>query len=75
MKVEEPNLWKQRSTLTWEEHHGPVPAGRIVHHEDRDTLNDSVGNLSCITRAEHMNEHRQEHETQRLMALRARKRT
>jgi hypothetical protein len=60
IKVSDPNKWKLRSVKRWEDANGPVPTGRIIHHEDRDTLNDELTNLACLTRAEHLAEHRHE---------------
>jgi hypothetical protein len=58
VKVAHPNKWKLRSTKIWEDANGPVPYGNIVHHEDRDPLNDVISNLRCLTKSEHAFEHR-----------------
>ena len=58
VKIAHPNKWKMRSVKVWEDHHGPVPTGKIIHHDDRNTMNDSIENLLCLTRAEHIEEHR-----------------
>jgi hypothetical protein len=60
IKVAEPNTWKSRATFVWEKHYGPLPKGLVIHHLDRDTLNDKVTNLIAVSRAAHMNEHRYE---------------
>jgi HNH endonuclease len=60
VKIAEPNVWKPRAIFVWEQHHGPVPKGMIVHHKDRNTTNDSIENLELKTRGEHVNEHRAE---------------
>lgn len=65
VKVAEPNIWRLRAVLVWEEENGPVPAGHIVHHHDRDTLNDDLSNLRLETRGEHLKEHRPEFESYR----------
>jgi hypothetical protein len=65
VKTAEPNVWKLRSQLVWEQAHGPIPSGFLVHHISRDTLDDSITNLHLLTRAEHMNEHRPEFEEKR----------
>jgi hypothetical protein len=69
VKVAEPNVWRPRAVVVWETTNGPVPAGMIVHHEDRDTLNDDVSNLALTSRADHLREHRPEFEAARLHAL------
>jgi hypothetical protein len=70
VKVAEPNKWRQRAVVVWEKDHGPLPRGRVVHHKDRDTLNDTPSNLEAKTRAEHILEHRQEAAPTRLQAFR-----
>ncbi len=60
VKVAMPNRWLQRASVVWERHHGAIPRGCVVHHRDRDTLNDDVSNLQALTRAQHLAEHRQE---------------
>ena len=60
VKVADPNIWRLRATVVWESVHGSVPYGHIIHHQDRDTLNDSIDNLACLSRAEHLAEHRRE---------------
>ncbi len=58
VKTAEPNQWTLRAVLTWEAINGPVPRGKVVHHKDRDSLNDDADNLDALTRAEHLAEHR-----------------
>ena len=65
VKIAEPGLWKPRNIVVWEEHHGPVPKGYVIHRLDGDPLNDDVGNLSMLTRAEHIILHRPEFEEKR----------
>jgi hypothetical protein len=65
VKVAEPNVWRERARVVWEEHCGPIPRGMIVHHESRDTLDDSIENLRLISRADHLLEHRPEFEEKR----------
>ncbi len=57
--------WKLRAVVVWEARNGPVPIGSVVHHKDRDTLNDKLSNLQVMTRAEHLKEHRHEYEARR----------
>lgn len=58
VKVAEPNKWMTRGRLIWSEANGPIPAGCVIHYRDRDTLNDDLANLECLSRAEHAREHR-----------------
>ena len=57
VKVAEPNSWRPRAVVAWEKANGAVPAGRVIHHVDRDTLNDDPTNLVALTRSEHAREH------------------
>lgn len=59
MKVAE-RRWRPRAIVVWERENGPVPRGMIVHHRDRDTLNDDIKNLVAVTRAEHTRQHQRE---------------
>ncbi len=60
VKVAEPNTWRLRAVVAWEAIHGPLPARQLVHHRDRDSLNDDPANLQSLTRSQHLAEHRQE---------------
>jgi hypothetical protein len=50
-------VWRARALIVYEESYGPVPAGCVIHHRDRDSLNDAPGNLVAISRAAHAAEH------------------
>ncbi len=54
--------WKMRAVVVWENENGAVQFGRVVHHKDHDTLNDDIENLDVLSRAEHLAEHRPQHE-------------
>lgn len=69
VKIAEPNVWRLRCRVVWEEHYGPLPRGLLIHHIDRNTLNDEVQNLAGINRAWHLKEHRHEIETGKRAAL------
>ena len=60
VKVAEPNRWMLRAQVVWCEAHGPLPPQHVIHHRDRDKLNDAIQNLECLTKAAHMDEHRAE---------------
>jgi len=57
IKIAEPNIWKLRAVVLWEEKNGTLPRGMIVHHKDRNSLNDEEGNLQALTRSDHGKEH------------------
>lgn len=58
VKVAQPNAWKLRAQVVWEQTHGPLPRGMGVHHKDENTLNDELANLEATTKAAHMETHR-----------------
>lgn len=65
VKVAHPNVWVQRARYLVEQFGTIIPKGRIVHHRDKDTLNDSLINLIIVTRKWHINCHRKELEVGR----------
>lgn len=60
VKIAEPNMWRPRATRVWEQANGRLPRGYVIHHVDRNTLNDDLSNLELLSRADHLNEHRRE---------------
>ena len=52
--------WQKRAVVVWEALNGPLPRGWVVHHKDRDTLNDDPSNLEGLNRRDHAEEHRDE---------------
>ena len=57
--------WKPRALVAWEKHFGPLPEGAVLHHIDRNTLNDDITNLAALSRAAHLMDHRPEFEKRR----------
>ncbi len=54
LKIAEPDVWRPRHILAWEQQHGPVPDGYLVRFNDSNPLNSDPGNLSLVSRAEHL---------------------
>lgn len=53
VKVAEPNRWRSKAMLLWEQHHGrPVPDGHVVLFADGDKRNFDPANLLLTSRAE-----------------------
>jgi predicted Zn-ribbon and HTH transcriptional regulator len=47
----------------WKAANGPIPDGYHVHHVDHDALNNSLDNLACIPKREHIDHHAEERKT------------
>lgn len=52
VKIAEPNKWKLKHLLVWEEANGPKPKGAILLFKDGNRLNVTLENLALITRSE-----------------------
>ena len=63
IKVAEPSSWVPLARYVYEAEHGPLDKGLVIHHIDRNPLNDSLENLVAMTRREHALEH--EHDLRR----------
>jgi hypothetical protein len=50
IKVAEPNKWRLKHNVIWEEHNGPVPKGHAVIFGDGNTLNCDPNNLILVSR-------------------------
>jgi hypothetical protein len=60
IKIADPNKWQEYAKYIWEKNYGQIPKGKLIHHKDRNKLNDKIENLELKSRAEHLNEHRKE---------------
>jgi hypothetical protein len=70
VKIAEPGKWAPRAQLVWEAENGQkIPEGHVVHHVNRVSTDDAPGNLMLLTRAQHITEHRAEHEAKRKEAV------
>lgn len=49
VKVAEPNVWKRKSLVVWEEHYGPLPEGKMIVFLDGNTLNSDIDNLYAVS--------------------------
>lgn len=50
VKIAEPNVWKQKHRLVWEENYGKVPKGMKVMFLDGDKTNCEISNLKLISK-------------------------
>ena len=48
VKVAEPDVWKLKHRIVWEQHNGPVPEGGLVVFRDGDPQNTDISNLVLI---------------------------
>ena len=49
--LSEPNKWRQKHLIIWEQHNGKVPAGQRVIFGDGDKLNCQINNLILVSAA------------------------
>lgn len=52
VKIAEPNIWKWKHRLIWENNNGPIPKGHAIVFRDGNTSNFSIENLELVTRRE-----------------------
>jgi hypothetical protein len=55
---QQPYKYQLLHRLVWEDAHGPIPDGYVVHHRDGDSLNNAVDNLELLPRGEHIGHHK-----------------
>lgn len=54
VKIAEPNVWREKNLVVWEEHNGPIPKGVVITYLDGNRLNTDIDNLAMITKEEHL---------------------
>lgn len=47
--------WELYHRYLWKQHYGEIPKGHIIRFIDGDTMNTTIENLECISRAENRN--------------------
>ena len=52
VKVAEPNQWKWKHRMVWEDAYGPIPKGTNIQFLDGNPLNCALDNLEALTREE-----------------------
>lgn len=52
IKTAEPNIWKHKHKVLYEQVHGKLPEGYVVTFLDRDKTNIEINNLEAVTMAE-----------------------
>jgi len=56
IKIAEPNKWKLKHRLVWEQHNGKIPKGYNIQFKDGNSQNCDISNLYIISRSEQMND-------------------
>ena len=54
IKVAEPNVWRLKHRIIWEQHNGVIPAGYNVQFKNRNTQDCRIENLYIISKSEQM---------------------
>ena len=54
IKVAEPNRWRLKHRLIWEQHNGIIPEGCNVQFKNHNTLDCRIENLYLISKSEQM---------------------
>lgn len=54
VKVAEPNIWKLKHRVIWEEHNGKIPKDGVVIFRDNNPLNCTIDNLILITKTQNL---------------------
>jgi len=60
IKIKQPNTWIGYTRYVWQQSYGEIPKKAVIHHVDKDTLNDKIQNLCILNRAEHLRVHKDE---------------
>ena len=54
VKVADPNKWRLKNRVIWEQHYGAIPPGHNIQFKDHNPLNCTIDNLYIISQAEQM---------------------
>ena len=54
IKVAEPNVWKLKHRVLWEQAYGPIPEGHYIRFKDGNHLNLNLDNLTMVDKYTHM---------------------
>lgn len=59
IKDKESRIIKYVHDIVWESfNRKPVPSNCVVHHKDKNPLNNRLDNLECISRSKHVSDHK-----------------
>jgi hypothetical protein len=54
IKVADPNKWRLKNRVIWEQHNSKIPPGHNIQFKDHNPLNCTIENLYIISQAEQM---------------------
>lgn len=54
IKIAEPDVWKAKSKIIWEQYNGAIPQDHILRFKDGNKLNCNIENLELLNRREHL---------------------
>jgi hypothetical protein len=54
VKTAEPNKWRFKHRLVWQQYRGEIPKGMVICFKDGNPLNTDIGNLAMLDRREHL---------------------
>lgn len=63
IKVAEPNKWRFKHAVVWEQHCGKLQKGELVRFKDNDRLNYNIENLEKMSRRLHLRLNQTKYET------------
>jgi hypothetical protein len=43
--------------MIWQEHHGPIPSGHVIHHKNGIKSDNRIENLECLSNGSHISNH------------------
>lgn len=52
VKIDNPNVWKQKHHIIWEKENGPIPEGHAILFGDKNRMNFDIENLILVSRAQ-----------------------
>lgn len=53
IKVADPDVWRHKHIMLWEQHHGPVPPGHVIYFIDGNKNNITIDNLAMTDHSGH----------------------
>ena len=61
IKVAEPNSWESHAVFLWKKAYGKIKEGCVMHHINKNALDDRLDNFQMLSRVEHLEMHREDY--------------